>query len=160
MGIGRDITGRRLAEQALHESESRFRALIENSSDAITLLDAQGVAVYDSPSAPGLLGYGDQDWIGRNVFALVHPDDLPEIQGLLSTIAQTPGVRVRSTFRLRHKSGVWLWMEAVATNLLAEPGVNAIVVNYRDISERKQAELLQDALYRIANATVMAAFVG
>jgi PAS domain S-box-containing protein/putative nucleotidyltransferase with HDIG domain len=140
ISMTRDITERKRAEQALRESDKRFRALIENSSDAITLLDSQGRVLYDSPSAPGLLGYGDQDWIGREVFELIHPDDLPGIRGLLQTIVQTHRFRVRSTFRLRHKSGAWLWIEAVATNLLAEPGVNAIVVNYHDITERRRAD--------------------
>ena len=136
----RDITERKQMEDALRENDKRFRALIENSTDAITLLDAKGIAVYDSPAAPGMLGYGPTDWIGEDVFALIHPDDLPEIRDLFENLTNTPNERVNSTFRMRHKSGSWLWIEMVATNLLAEPGVNAIVLNYRDISERKQAE--------------------
>jgi PAS domain S-box-containing protein/putative nucleotidyltransferase with HDIG domain len=128
------------AEQALQDSHNRFRALIENSADAITLLDVQGRVLYDSPSAPGLLGYSPDDWIGRQVFTLIHPDDLLRIQGILESIVKEPGARVNSVFRLQHTSGAWLWIEAVATNLLNEPGVNAIVVNYHDISARKQAE--------------------
>lgn len=128
------------AEQALQESHNRFRALIENSADAITLLDRQGRVVYDSPSAPGLLGYSTEEWIGREVFELIHPDDLPQIRELFESIAKESGARANTVFRLHHTSGAWLWIEAVATNLLAEPGVNAIVVNYHDISARKQAE--------------------
>jgi PAS domain S-box-containing protein len=136
-----DITERKRAEAALRESEKRFRALIENSNDAITLLDAKGIAVYDSPAAPGMLGYAPDDWIGREVFALIHPDDLPTIRDLFQSVVETPGARVNSTFRLRHQSGAWLWIEAVATNLLAEPSVMAIVLNYHDITERKRAEV-------------------
>ena len=138
--IGEDITERKRMEETLRQKDKRFRVLIENSTDAITLLDAKGIAVYDSPAAPGMLGYGPTDWIGENVFALIHPDDLPEIRDLFENLTNTPNGRVNSTFRMRHKSGSWLWIEMVATNLLAEPGVNAIVLNYRDISERKQAE--------------------
>jgi two-component system, cell cycle sensor histidine kinase and response regulator CckA len=138
--IIRDITDRKHAEEALHESEKRFRALIENSSDAITLLDAKGIAVYDSPAAPGMLGYTPEDWIGRDVFALLHPDDAPKTRKLFQNLIETPGSRVGSIFRVRHKSGSWLWIEMVATNLLSEPGVKAIVLNYRDITGRRQAE--------------------
>jgi PAS domain S-box-containing protein len=139
-GIVRDITDNKRAQDVLHESEKRFRALIENSSDAITLLDANGRAVYDSPAAPGMLGYGPEEWIGRDVFALIHPDDLLTIRGLFQNLGKTPGARVNSTFRVRHKSGTWLWVEMVATNLLAEPSVKAIVLNYHDITERIRAE--------------------
>ncbi len=138
--IGEDITERKRMEETLRQNDKRFRALIENSTDAITLLDAKGIAVYDSPASPGMLGYGPTDWIGEDVFALIHPDDLPEIRDLFENLTNTPNGRVNCVFRVRHKSGSWLWMEMVATNLLAEPGVEAIVLNYRNISERKQAE--------------------
>ena len=136
-----DIARREQAEEAVRLSERRFRALIENSAGAIALIDPTGVAVYDSPAAPGMLGYGPDDWIGKNVFELVHPEDLPNIQAELQRLAITPGARVSGvTFRLHHKNGVWLWVEAIATNLLADPSVGAIVVNYHDITERKLAE--------------------
>jgi PAS domain S-box-containing protein len=140
-GFLTDITDRKQAEEAVREREKRFRALIENSSDAITLLDAKGSVIYDSPAAPGLLGYAPEDWLGREVFALIHPDDLSKIQDLFQHLVTTPGARVDKTFRVRHHSGAWLWLEAVATNLLAEPGVQAIVLNYHDVTDRKQAEV-------------------
>jgi len=131
---------RKQAEEAIKLSHKRFQSLIENSADAITLLDANGIAIYDSPASPGMLGYDPDELIGQNVFTLMHADDLPKIQDLFQNLLKTPGARANSTFRLRHKNGTWLWIEAVATNLLAEPSVKAIVTNYRDISERKQAE--------------------
>jgi PAS domain S-box-containing protein/putative nucleotidyltransferase with HDIG domain len=136
----RDITERKQASDKLRESDNRFRALIENSSDAITLVDANGIAVYDSPAAPGMLGYGPEDWIGKDIFALIHPDDLPKTRDLFQNLRKTPGARVNSTFRVRHESGAWVWIEMVATNLLTEPGVNAIVMNYRDVSEQRRDE--------------------
>lgn len=136
-----DITARKQTEDALRESENRFRALIENNVDAITLLDANGIALYDSPAAPGMLGYTPEDWIGQDVFALIHPDDLPKSRELFKNLTETPGTRVNLTLRLRHKSGTWQWIEMVATNLLTEPGVKAIVLNYRDITERKREEV-------------------
>ena len=136
----RNITDRFRLEEALQESDKRFRALIENSSDAITLLDAGGRVVFDSPAAAGMLGYAPEDWFGKEIFPLIHPEDLPEIQGLFQKLAGTPGARAAGTFRLRHKSGAWLWIEATAANLLAEPAVKAMVINYRDVTGRKQAE--------------------
>ena len=135
-----NITERKLAEGTAEFGERRFRALIENSAEAITLLDANGAVVYDSPAAPGMLGYGPQEWIGKNVFELLHPEDADRVLGLFQKLVETPGGRFDSVFRLRHTNGSWLWIEAVATNLLMEPSVQAIVTNYRDISERKQSE--------------------
>ncbi|MFH1185788.1 MAG: PAS domain S-box protein, partial [Chloroflexota bacterium] len=136
----RDITDRKLVEEALAASEGRFRALIANSADAITMLDANGVVLYDSPAAPGLLGYAAGDWIGQEVFALLHPDELPHIRGLFQDLIQTPGAHISDTFRARHKNGEWLWLEFTATNSLADPSVEAIVLNYRDITARMQAQ--------------------
>lgn len=135
-----DIAERKKVEEAVELSEKRFRALIENSADAITLLDADGIAIYDSPAAPGMLGYGPDEWIGKNVFELVHADDLQKTQDLFQYLVKTPGARVNSVFRLRHKNGLWYWIEAISANLLTDPSVKAIVVNYRDITERKRAE--------------------
>jgi PAS domain S-box-containing protein len=126
--------------EAVKLSENRFRALIKNSADAIALLNAEGVVIYDSPAAPGMLGYDPQEWIGKNSFELLHSDDFQKINDLFQNLAKTPGTRFNSIFRLRHKNGSWLWIEGVATNLLDEPSVEAIVVNYRDITERKQTE--------------------
>ncbi len=138
--VARDISERKQAEEAVEHSNKRFRALIENSADAITLLDANGVAIYDSPAAPGMLGYEPDELIGQNVFTLMHPDDLQINQDQFQNLLKTPGSRAKGTFRVRHKNGTWLWIEAIATHLLDEPSVKAIVVNYRDITERKQAE--------------------
>ena len=145
-GLIFDITERKQTEESLEQSEKRFRALIENSADAITLLDSNGVSVYDSPAASGMLGYGPDELIGQNIFKLLHTEDLTTIQPLFQRLAETPGARSNNIFRIRHKNGSWRWIEAVVTNLLAEPSVRAIVANYRDITERKQAEeILRDS---------------
>jgi len=140
VSVNRDITERKRAEQVLRDNELRFRALIENSADGITLLDAQGRVIWDSPAAPRMLGYSPSDWIGKAVFQLLHPDDVPAIEDLFKKLATTPGARLDSTLRVRSKNGSWLWLEAHATNLLAEPSVKAIVVNYRDITGQKMAD--------------------
>ena len=136
-----EVNERRQAEEALEQSGKRFRALIENSADAITLLDSNGVAIYDSPAAPGMLGYFNNELIGQNIFNLMHEEDLASIQPLFQKLIETPGARLNNIFRFLHKDGSWRWIESISTNLLAEPSVKAIVVNYRDITERKNAEL-------------------
>lgn len=138
--VGAMRTEQMQAVGEVQQSESRFKALIENSADAITLLDAKGMAVYDSPAAPGLLGYAKDELVGRNVFEFMHPDDLRDTQLLFRNLIQSSRARIEHSFRFLHKDGTWRWVEAVATNLLDVPSVQAIVVNYRDVTGRKQTD--------------------
>jgi PAS domain S-box-containing protein len=134
----RDETRR--AEQALVDNEKLFRALIENSSDVVTLLDATGRIVYASPSVTRILGYAPEDYVGRNSFELVHPDDVAVEQRDFLRLQQLPQATINLAVRVRHRDGTWRNLEGTATNLLAEAGVQGVVVNFRDITERKQAE--------------------
>lgn len=135
-----DISDRKRAEMVLQQSEERFRALIENSADAITLFDENGLTLYDSPAAPGMLGYHPDEMLGKSVFDLIHPDDASYTKDLFQRIASDPNGRAESIFRVCHKNGSWIWIEAVVTNLISEPSVQAIVANYRDITERVRSE--------------------
>ena len=140
LGIVRDITERKQAEEMLKASENRFRSLIENSHDAVAMADRYGVTIYDSPAVERITGYSLAESVGRNSFTVLHPDDQEHIKVLLAQIIRDPLASVRTEFRWRHKDGHWIWIEAVATNLLEEPGVEAIVINYRDATERKNSE--------------------
>ena len=132
---------RRQAEEALKSSELRFRALIENGLDNISLLAMDGTLLWESPATVRTLGYAPDEFIGHDMFTLVHPDDLEWIREIYVEMIQTPGSRQHRSFRLRHANGTWRWVEAIVTNMLNEPSVNALVVNYRDITDRKQAEM-------------------
>ncbi len=138
--IAHEITGRIEAEKALQQSEKRFRALIENSSDAIALLDPSGVVQYHSPSYERVMGYRVGERTGKNTFDLIHPEDRPRVTELLSGILREGGRAAVPPVRVRHADGAWHWIEGVANNLLREPAVAALVVNFRDITERKEAE--------------------
>lgn len=128
------------AEETVHHNEKRFRALIENGRDNISLLAVDGTLLWESPATVRSLGYAQDKFLGHNIFELMHPDDLKWISDLYVKLVQEPGSRQDGDFRLRHRDGSWRWMEATVTNMLNEPGVNAIVANYRDITERRQAE--------------------
>jgi len=123
-------------------SEELFRALVQNSSDMISLLDAEGTVVFQSPSIERLLGYRPEDRIGHNVFSdpIVHPDDRAAQRMFFEKIRSTPGAPVTGQFRLRRADGSWRDVEAVGQNFLHDPAVAETVVNYRDITERKQSE--------------------
>jgi two-component system, OmpR family, phosphate regulon sensor histidine kinase PhoR len=135
-------------------SEKHFRGVIENSVDAIALVDMQGTVLYVNSSTTWLSGYAPEELVGRNAFELIHPDDRATSMHALASVVQNPDEHIRVECRVRQKSGKWLWMEASGSNLLEEPGVRAIVGNFRDISARKQAEerLIEQArLLQIAN---------
>jgi PAS domain S-box-containing protein len=133
----RDVTEARKAEQLLRDSESRFRALVESSADGFVLLDRQGTVVY---SGPPVLGYAEQSFIGRSVLEVIHPDDLEKVLGDLAAVATATGKCVRDEFRARHADGNWRWLEVSFRNLTGNPAVGGIVVNYREITERRAQE--------------------
>jgi PAS domain S-box-containing protein len=147
------------AQETLTRNEPIFRALIEQGVDIIALLTAQGLVSYASPSIMHILGYPPEEMVGRNALDLVHPDDLARMSAVFQQILQTPEKSVRAESRLRHQNGAWRWFEGVGTNLLAVPEVGAIVGNFRDITERKQAEermLFQaDILHTVTDSIIV-----
>jgi diguanylate cyclase (GGDEF)-like protein/PAS domain S-box-containing protein len=138
--VVRDITERKETEEALKESEERYRALTQNSSDIVTLLRADGTIRYQSPSVERILGYSTEEMVGDNVFNYVYPDDLGHVEMAFSEGLKDPRRRPSAEYRFRHKDGSWVWLESVGTNLLDDPQVGEYVVNSRDVTERKQAE--------------------
>jgi PAS domain S-box-containing protein len=131
---------RQRAQMALQNSERRFRTLIEKSTDVITLVDAEGIILYQSPAIARILGYLPEEMVGQSAFDFLHPDDLAASVKSLVDGLQQPDISLTSQFRYLHKDGHQVWLEGIGTNRLAEEGVEAIVVNSRDITERIQAE--------------------
>src|SRR6266571_3858539 len=138
---------------ALRASEERFRALVEHSSDVITLLGADGTVLYASQSSQPVLGYGSTENVGRNAFELIHLDDRPQALAMFAELSQQPGHRMQAELRAQHKDGTWRTLETVAVNRLDDPAIGAIVVNYRDITARQRTE--QDLRHTLSllNAT-------
>ena len=139
-GIIRDITEQKRADEALQRREKYFRALIENATDIISILDGEGIIRYQSPSIERVVGYKPEELIGKRTFDFTHPEDQPRMISTFTNILQTPGVTSPIVARLRHKNGSWRTLEGIANNLLNDPFVAGIVLNIRDITEQKQAE--------------------
>jgi diguanylate cyclase (GGDEF)-like protein/PAS domain S-box-containing protein len=135
-----DVTARADAERALRESERKFRALIENATDIITVLDPSGQITYEGPSLARVLGYNPEALVGRNVFEYVHPDDRPSALKEFERLLKVPGHMTRIEVRFLHGDGSWRVLEVIGTNLMAEPAIRGIVVNSRDVTDRKEAE--------------------
>ncbi|HYC88427.1 MAG TPA: EAL domain-containing protein [Thermoanaerobaculia bacterium] len=130
---------RRRAEEALRDSERRFRALIEYSSDILTVVDAGGRILYESPSVERLLGHTAGELMGAALEEHVHPEDR---HALATALAQSAGAStpITAEFRMRARNGEWRSVEASVSNLLDNPEVGGIVLNSRDITARKQDE--------------------
>ncbi|MBI9039667.1 MAG: PAS domain S-box protein [Bacteroidales bacterium] len=139
-GSSKDITERKLAEEKLIESEKYFRALIENSNDVISILDEKGNIIYESPSHKRVLGYNTGDLIGKNAFEFVHSDDRERISLEFTELLNKPDEIKPVHFRFLHKDGTWRFLEGSGQNLIKAPEVKGIVINYRDVTERKRNE--------------------
>jgi PAS domain S-box-containing protein len=134
-----DITERKRAEEELLTSEARFRSLISNATDIITILDAEGVIHYESPPIERILGYDRDELLGHNAFDLVHPDDRAAVWAVFEEVLADPARVPTVEFRFLHADGSWRWLESTGTNLLADPNVRGFVVNSRDVTDRKRA---------------------
>ena len=119
--------------------EQRYVALLQNSSDTTLMVSRDGMVLWVGGSVERDSGYEGEALVGRNVFEFIHPGDLPQVtSGFETSVAHGRSQRV--TFRFLRKDGTWCWMESVATNLLDDPLVGAIVVNSRDVTQRVQVE--------------------
>jgi PAS domain S-box-containing protein len=131
---------RRRVETELVRREKRFRALTENALDILTVLDHQGHFAHNSPSVQRVLGYAPKELAGQNAFALIHPEDLPAVLQGFEYGVRNPDRTVTLAFRFRHRDGSWRYLEAVGQSRLGDPEIAGVVINSRDISDRKQAE--------------------
>ena len=139
-GTCNDITQRLHAEDGLRKAEERFRALIENAPDGIALVSHEGEFKYVSPAAKKIFFYDTDEPINRKPDDLTHPDDLPMVYENLSKLLADPSFVPVLQYRFHAKDGSWRWIESTFTNMLSEPSVEAIVINFRDINDRKIAE--------------------
>lgn len=135
-----DITQQWKIQATLQENERRFRALVQNSTDLIVVLDKDGIVTYASASAQHIVGYTPEELVGRHGFAHIHPDDLPTAKATLSALIQKPRRIQKMEMRFKHKDGTWRILQATGRNLLDHPAVSGIVTNSRDITDRKEME--------------------
>lgn len=141
VAIFRDISERKRIEEKLRFEEQRFRELIEHSSDIIVVADLTGTITYINPAIEKVMGYKPEERIGRKGFELIHPDDGKFLADCFNTLTSEATPRaVKGIIHLRHKNGTYRTLEAVGSNLINNNVVEGIVVNYRDITEQKEAE--------------------
>ncbi len=133
-------SGKAQATTSLPNREAFFRSLIENSLDIISILDENGIFIYQSPNVEPMLGYKSEDLIGQNAFGYVNSDDIAAVKDVFDSIVKNPG-EVRSVeYRFRSKDGAWRYFESVGKMLADGTGQPCVVINSRDLTDRKLAE--------------------
>ena len=138
--VVRDVTARKRAEERLKRSEERFRSLVRYASDVIVVLDGDGGILYESPAIERVLGFTPEERMGTNAFDYLHPEDRGPVGERFARLASEPGGRISAEYRARDKEGDWRSFEAIGANLLDDPVIRGIVVNSRDVTERKRTE--------------------
>ena len=144
-------------EEMLIKSEKKFRVLIEKSVDIKTLTNKEGKVLYASPSIKKILGYTPKEFMELPFLTIFHPEDIPDFLKKRQKLIHTPGKSINKQLRLLHKNGKWIWCDGTMTNMLHEPGIEAMVSNFNDISEKKmtilQREFDRNNLYALINNT-------
>jgi PAS domain S-box-containing protein len=143
----RDATPYRQAEEKLRASELHFRSLTEKARDLVAILGVDGTITYASPSHREVLGYAPDEIVGGNASQWIHPDDLERVAALFQQATSAPDALPVLEYRFRHRDGSWRTLESVGTHLHEQPG---IVVNSRDVSARKRAELRAQTLLAVS----------
>ena len=131
---------RRRVETELVRREKHFRALTENALDILSILSPEGLFLYNSPSAKNVMGYEPAELSGQSAFAMIHPDDLPAVLQGFDYGLRNPTRTVTLEFRVRHRDSSWRHLEVVGQSRVDDPDIAGVVVNSRDITDRRQAE--------------------
>ena len=139
-GVAADITERKRADEALRASEERFKALVENAFEGVAIISKEGVTLYQSTNVQTMAGLMPEEAIGANFLDKVHPDDLSRAVQDMAYLVGKPGTRIYVTYRIKYPDGSYHDIESTGFNMIDNPGVGGIVVNFRDITERKKME--------------------
>lgn len=151
-----ESTERQRAEKTLRRSEKHFRSLIENASDTIAIMDGDGRIRYCSPPVCRMTGHTPESLFGQNWLGFMHPDDAANVRTELPAITAEEGSITKLEYRFRHADGSWKYFESIQTNLLHDPTVSGIVLNVRDVTDRKLVEQQLEQEHQNLEKTVTA----
>ncbi len=145
--IVRDVTEKnKQIKQKINRKEAYYEGLIENTMDLITVINKKGEILYTSPSMRKILGYTQNERIGKNAFTNIHPNDKTKLKRYLKELISTPNLTKTVTFRIKDKQGTWHHFESFANNQLENKQIKGIIINSRDISTRVKQELEKSAI--------------
>ena len=139
-GVMVDVTDRKTAEAELRKREDRFRLLIENASDIVTVINKESIIRFQSPSVTRILGFQPDEMVGRNAFDFVHPDDGARFASGIKSAFANPGLPVSVEYRKRHSDGTWRYLQSIGRSIAGEAPDGFLILNSRDISETRKLE--------------------
>jgi len=140
ISYNKDISARYQAEEVIRKMGQHYRALIDKAPDGILLIDTTKNIKFASPSARKIFGYGIVESVPLNPSQFTHPDDLPKLVTEYEKLMNDPGYIPTLQYRCLDKMGNYIWIECTFSNLLDDPSVESVVINFRDITDRKEAE--------------------
>jgi len=149
--IARNISDKKKAEDIIKNNEKRFRSLLQNSNDGLTLMTVEGIMLEISPAGQKITGFAEAEMVGHARFDLIHPDDLNHVTQAFINVIENPSITENFEYRTLTSDGTYKWLDACCQNMLQDPAVGAIVINYRDITERKNQELEREKLIKTLN---------
>jgi PAS domain S-box-containing protein len=130
-----EVEQREKYEEELKQSKEHFQNLIENALDIVTVLDHNGTILYESPSLNRILGFEPDELIGKNVFSLIHEEDIDLIKQAFTSLIKAPDSTDHAEFRFRHKNGSWRYLESIAKNVMDSSEGECVIVNSRDVTD-------------------------
>jgi diguanylate cyclase (GGDEF)-like protein/PAS domain S-box-containing protein len=153
----RDITQRIQTEEKLHQEEERFRALAEQSSEIIVLVNKEGIVTYENPAVEKILGFNPKERIGISAYNLLHPADLKLVTDTFSILFNDKNAPAqKAEIRLRHENGSWRTFDAVASHLMHDDKIESLIINLHDITDRKKSEhALQESRHKYRKLSII-----
>ena len=134
------MTERRTSETESEKRTDRYRALVESSHDVTTIIDTDGTMTYVSPAVTRVLGYDPEELVGSTGYEYVHPDDRERNEDAVEAVLSAPDEPQTVEVRFEHADGSWCWIEATMRNRLGDDAIDGILLNSREIAERKERE--------------------
>jgi PAS domain S-box-containing protein len=140
-GISRNVSDSTWMEKTLREREEQFIALLQNSSDAISIIDKKGRIVFESSEKNKISEFSKEELLNKLIFDTVHPDDVGNVKLTFKEALANPGRQIKKEYRGLHKNKRWIYVESIFSNQLDNPAIRGVIINSRDISDRKMAEM-------------------
>jgi PAS domain S-box-containing protein len=157
-GVAVEVTAEHRLQEEARRREARFRALVEHSSDMVAVIGDDGRIRFASPAFERVLGHRPEDLVGRPYADLLHPDEVDRVVAAMASLRASGGGSVAGEARLRAADGGWRWVESVLSNPADEPAVGGVIVNARDVTERKEAERRTAALAAVVDSARLVGF--
>ncbi|MCB4809085.1 PAS domain S-box protein [Tamlana sp. 62-3] len=135
-GVSQDITHLKNIQKSLESSEKRFKALVENAVDAVTIINKDGKPIYASPAMSGILGYSNKEILYLSLSENVHPDDLDKVKNAFNLSLNKPGIEIAKPLsKWKRKDGKWVWLKGVFKNMIHDPSINGIIDNFSEVTD-------------------------